>query len=67
MRSPAIVTAALPTLAAWSNWDFAGDFVMAAGAIAFAILFIGWTLHRTGPGSRFVRFWSLHSTGKGNR
>ena len=53
MRSPAIVTAALATLAAWSNWDFAGDFVMAAGAIAFAILFISWTLHWTGPGSRF--------------
>jgi hypothetical protein len=52
MRNPAFVIAPFAALATWVKWDLAGDFVLAAGAIIFAILFIGWTLHRTGRGSR---------------
>jgi hypothetical protein len=52
MCNAVIVTPGLAALATWSNWDLVGEFIMAAGAMAFAILFIGWTLHQTGPGSR---------------
>jgi hypothetical protein len=44
MRNPVFVTAAFAAIATWVNWDLAGDFVLAAAAIVFAILFIGWTL-----------------------
>ena len=52
MRNPAFVIAPFAALATWAKWDLAGDFILAAGAIVFAILFIGWTLHRMGRGSR---------------
>jgi hypothetical protein len=52
MRDPVFITAAFPAIATWVNWDLAGDFVLAAAAIVFAILFIGWTLQRMSRGSR---------------
>jgi len=52
VRNPAFVVAALAGLASWANWDVAGEFVLAVGALILAILFIGWTHRWMGPDSR---------------